>query len=197
MLLLLSRSEYIGTEARTPANHLLKLDFRFHNLEENQVKHLGHIDTRIEHIHRNCYLGILFRSFEFTYQPVMMFHLIIDKLTVVCSPLRIKRMKPLYDAFGMQMIVGKENGLADVFPAVNLQSVGHQFSQHMIDGIIVDEIAEQLVPLNVAVIFFGRRNALLHLFIRPYLFQLLLLFGSQLIITDAPVHEFRGAVFTL
>ena len=67
-------------QARTPANHLLKLDFRFHNLETNQVKHLGHIDTRIEHIHRNCYLGVLFRSFEFTYQPVMMFHLIIDKL---------------------------------------------------------------------------------------------------------------------
>ncbi len=50
-LFILAHAEYVGTEAGSATYHLHKLDTRAHTFEENEVKHVGHVDAGVEHIY--------------------------------------------------------------------------------------------------------------------------------------------------
>ena len=57
-LLVLSFAKYILRQTCSSSNHLHILDFALYSLEENEVQHIGHVYSRVEHIHRHSNLRI-------------------------------------------------------------------------------------------------------------------------------------------
>ena len=85
----------------------------------------------------------------------------------------------------MMMVVGKDDGLSDGVTAINLQSVLHEVNQHLVYGVLVEDIAEQLVMLNVSSVYLFIRNIQLCLFVLPNAFHLLFLLLGKLVILNA------------
>ena len=127
----------------------------------------------------------------------MVLHLVVYELAVVGTTFRIELMETLHDALGMTMVVGKDNGLANVLAAMHLQSVGHQFGEHVVDGVVVDEIVEYLATLYVAVVVLVLRNAVERLLILPHLLQFLALCRGEFVVLYAAVYHLRRTVLHL
>ena len=124
----------------------------------------------------------------------MVLHLIVYQLTVVSPSLWIESIKSLHYTLCVPMVIGKDDCLANILTAVNLLTIGHQFRKYIVNRIIIDKVAEYLVPFYVSMVFLILRNALDSLLILPHLFQFCTLFLAEFIILDASVYHLRGAV---
>ena len=84
-LLVVPWSEYVFRQSRASTNHLHKLDFALHYLEEHQVKHIGNIDASIEHIHTDGYLWITVTNLELVDEIFAVGDIVIDKGTELAA----------------------------------------------------------------------------------------------------------------
>ena len=125
-LLMLTSSIDVLAQTGTPTYHLHELDFRPHLLEEHQVQHIGHVNTRIHHIHRHGYLRQLVTYFERINQRLCIVHLVVYQYTEISSVFGIKFTEALHYQFGMVVLLGKDDGLPDAFPALYPKSACHQ-----------------------------------------------------------------------
>lgn len=145
------------TQTGSAANHLPELDLALDDLEEHQVQDVRYVDTRIQHIHTDGYLRLSITDFELVDEVLRIGDIVVDEDTEPRSILGIQHTEPLDDEFGMAVVVGKDDGLADTFPALHLQTVFHEVLQDGIDRILIEEIAENLIPGDVPVVISGGR----------------------------------------
>jgi type I restriction enzyme, R subunit len=64
------------------------------------------------------------------------------QLTVVGTALWVKRTKTLHYAFCVLVVVCKDDCFAHILATINLQAVGHQLREYVVDGVVVNEVAE-------------------------------------------------------
>ena len=90
------------------------------------------------------------------------------------------------------MVISKDNSLADGVTTIYLQAIIHQIYNHLVNGVLIEDIAKQLIVLNIAFVQFVIRNVQLCLFIFPDALHLLFLLLRQLIILDTVLQDICG-----
>ena len=184
--LLILSAEDSRTQSGATANHLPELDFTLDDLEENQVQDVRYVDTRIQHIHGNGYLRLLVTDFELVDEVLRIGDVVVNEDAEPRTIFGIEYAEPLDDELGVAVVVGEDDGLADTFPALNLQAVLHQVLQDGVHGVLVEDIAEYLVSCDVSMIIPGARvQRLAGGLILPDHLHLLLLLLGQAVVLDA------------
>lgn len=147
------------TRAQTgiAANHLPELDLALDDLEEHQVQDVRYVDARIQHIYGNGYLRLSIPDFELVDEVLRIGDVVVDEDAEPRSILGIQHTEPLDDELGMAVVVGKDDGFADTFPALHFQAVFNEVLQDGIDRILIEDIAENLIPGDVPVVISGGR----------------------------------------
>ena len=124
----------------------------------------------------------------------MVLYLIVYQLAVVFASFRIECIKALHYTLCMPMVIGKDDCLANILTAMYLLTIGHQFRKYIVNRIIIDKVAEYLVPFYVSMVLLILWNALQCLLVFPHLFQFCTLFLAEFIILDASVYHLRSTV---
>ena len=145
------------TQTGTAANHLPELDLALDDLEEHQVQDVRYVDARIQHIYGNGYLRLSIPDFELVDEVLRIGNVVVDEDAEPRPILGIEQPEPLDDKLGMAVVVGEDDGFADTFPALHLQTVFHELLQDGIDRILIEDIAENLIPGDVPVVISGGR----------------------------------------
>ena len=57
----------------------------------------------------------------------MVLYLIVYQLTIVFASLGVESIKPFHDTLCMPMVIGKDDGLANILTAMYLLTIGYQF----------------------------------------------------------------------
>ena len=142
-----------------------------------------HIDAGIQHIHRDGNLGQFLRVGEIVDGALGIFQRL--SMTMAYRADGILLVEHLQDGFGVAVILGKDDGLAQFFAVVDFQAVGHQQGKRLADGILVENPLVQGgridVPGQLAV-FIGEGILVLGLFL-----------GGQFIVDDALGQKFQLA----
>ena len=78
VLLVVVRPEQLRAQARAAPDHLPELDLRVDRLEEDQVRHLGHVDAGVEHVHRDRDVRRLVLLREVVEQALRILGVVVD-----------------------------------------------------------------------------------------------------------------------
>ena len=117
VLLVLSGPEQVRTETCSPTDHLPELDLRVDRFEEDQIRYLVYVDTRIEHIHRdgNVRHCVLFR--EIVDQGLSIRGIMVDDLGKITFIMRIMVVELLLVEFRVIVVPGENDGLGQLVVA--------------------------------------------------------------------------------
>ena len=127
----------------SPADHLPELCFGTHLLEEHQVHTLGHVDTSVHHIHRNCNMWFLFRLLEIVNDLLGIAVLTDHPLGKGSMVLGIELIEPIQDKLGMALVLGEDDGLAQPVAACHFDAPLHQVLKYQVHrSLIEDELIE-------------------------------------------------------
>ena len=181
---ILARRKQIRAEARAAPQHLPELGFRAHHLEEDQIEHFRHIDAGVEHIDRERNVRHLLLVGEVVNQALRIFGFVRHYPGEMALVVRVVDIETLGNKFGVGVVLGEDNGLAEPVAASHLLAPGHQVRQHLIDGVGV----EQPFIERSGIHFIGRRAILVPLQRIP----LLLFIIGKVIVFDAFTLEFEG-----
>ena len=125
-------------EAGAAADHLPELGLAHDLFEEDQIQHLRHVDAGVQHIHRNGDLRQLLRVGKLIDGALDVGHVVVDDLGPA-HEVRVLLAEDLEDLFGVGVVLGKDDGLADLVAVVDLEAVGHEDIQHLADGVLVED----------------------------------------------------------
>ena len=155
------------TQTGTPADHLPELRLAHNLLEEHQVQHLGYINAGIQHVHGDGNLGQLFRVREFVDGALGVGHVVVDDLGIA-GQVGILFAEDLQNFFGVAVVLGEDDGLAQLLPVVDLQAIGHQQVQGQTDGVLVEQPLVEgggLNPLGQLPVLVSKSGLILRLFL--------------------------------
>ena len=100
----------------------------------------------------------------------------------------------LNNELGVFVVVGEDNGLANLLATIDHLAAGHQMREHLVHGVDVENVVEYLAGGNVP----GRRGLLIekerplgHL-VFPDVLHLLLLLVGKVLVADAFLHYLGG-----
>ena len=168
-----------------PSYHLPELGLAHHLFEEYQVQHLRHIDAGVQHVYGDGDLRQLFRVGELVDGALSVGHVVVDDLGVA-RQMRILLAEHLQDLLSMTVVLGEDDGLAQLLPVVDFHPVGHQQIQGQLDGILVEEPLVEgggLDPLRQLPVFVGEGSLVFCLFLL-----------RQIVVGDALLQEFQLAL---
>ena len=103
----------------TAADHLPELGLAHYLLEEHQIQTLRHVDAGVQHVHRNGDLGQLFGIGELVNQALGIVDPVVDHLGKA-GQVGIFPVENLVDLFGVAVVLGEDNGLAQPLTVVDL-----------------------------------------------------------------------------
>ena len=174
-LLVLSRSEDVRRQSGSSSNHLHEFDFGTNLLEEDQVQNVGYINACVKHINRHGYLWVGIAYLQFVFQVLGVGNVVVNQHTEVKTVFRIKLVEAFHNLFCVEVVIGEYHSLSDTFSTLHFKAVLHQVLQHLVDGVLVEDIGEHLTRINVPGLSF----------ILPYFFKLFFFFVGQLVVLDA------------
>ena len=173
------------TQTGAPADHLPEFRFAHDLLEKHQIQHLGHINASVQHVHGDGDLGKLLGIGELVDGALGVGHVVVDDLGIA-GQVGILFAEDFQNFFGVAVVLGEDDGLAQLLPVVDLQSVGHQQVQGQTDGVLVEQPLVEgggLNPLGQLPVLVGEGGLILRL----------LLLG-QIGVGNALLQEFQFAL---
>ncbi len=126
-------------EPRSATDHLPEFRLAHDLLEEDKVQNFGHVDTRVEHIDRDCDLRRqLLGVGEIVDRFLREFVVIIDD-SCISGHCRILLIEDVEDLFGVAVVLRKDNRLAEVRAVMDAQPALHQDVERLNDRVFVEE----------------------------------------------------------
>ena len=110
--LVLARAEQVRAQTSATADHLPELDPGFDRLGEDQIDHFRHVDTGVEHVHRDGDTEVVLRLLELLDQRIHMRNFVVDDLADLGAVLRVELAEQLFQMLGMVLPLGKDDCLA-------------------------------------------------------------------------------------
>ena len=139
MLLVHTRTEQVGTQARPASHHLEELDLGMDRFEKDEVHHLGPRRFPYQHVHRDRHTQLALTYQELLDQAVGILRIVIDHPGEVPTVMGIVRIESLLDENRMVVVTGKHDGLAQPVPHIRLHPVLHHELQNLVHGVLVEE----------------------------------------------------------
>ncbi|MNL55196.1 hypothetical protein D3C87_1785850 [compost metagenome] len=100
-----------GMKPRAATNHLPKLDLAEDGLGEHQVLNGRHVDTSIEHVHRDGHARHG-SKLEIIQRGISTLHVAVDDLDhTLALQLRVQAVEALVQPLGVSVANGKDDGL--------------------------------------------------------------------------------------
>ena len=172
------------TQAGAAADHLPEFGLAHDLFEEYQVEHFGHIDAGVQHIHRDGDLGQFSGVGKFVDGTLGVGHIVVDDLGIA-GQVGVLLVEDVQDGFGVAVVLGEDDGLAQFFAVVDFEAVGHQQVEGFADGILVEEPFVEgggLDAFGQFAVFVGEGGLVLGLFL-----------GGEFVVDDALFEEFEFA----
>ena len=138
--LVVAGAEQVGAEPGPAPDHLPELGPGAHELEEHQVDALGDVDAGVEHVDRDGDMGGLVGHREVVDEALGVFHLVGDHPGEVAGvESRVIGDEPFVDEVGVALVLGEDDRLAQAVSAGDLDPVGHEVLERLVDRVGVEQ----------------------------------------------------------
>jgi len=141
VLLVAPRPEEIRTEPRAAPDHLPELDPGVDRLEEDEIRDLGDVDARVQHIHGDGDVRRLVGLGEVVDQTLRISGVVVDHAREAPRGVRVVRAEASFDELRMLMVPSEENRLGEPVAALHRMPALHQVPERLVRRIAVEEPA--------------------------------------------------------
>ena len=132
-------AEEIGAQPRPAPKHLPEFCLRADDLEEDEIDDLGHVDAGVEHVDGDGDVRGFLGPREIIDQGLGVLGLEIDHASERSLEMWIVLVKPLDDEGRVIVVLGEDDRLAEPVAVRDLQALGHQLFERLVDGVSVEQ----------------------------------------------------------
>ena len=175
-------------------DHLPELNLGLDLLKEDQVEDFWHVNAGVKHINGDGNLRHLSGHTEIVDKVLGVCNLIVNQHAEIAAVFRIQVCKAMDNELGVVVVVGKDDGLANLLATIYHLTAGHQVREHLVHGIDVEDIVEYLARSDVPgrIRFLIKKHLTLGHLVLPDILHLLLLFIGKVFIADTFLHNLGG-----
>jgi hypothetical protein len=110
-----------------------------HELGEDQIDDLRHVDAGVEHVDRDGDVRRLVRLRECVDQRLRVRQLGMNDARERAFVVEVILVEALADVLSVQLIFGEDDGLAEAIATLHALVTSHQVFEHLVDRVLVEQ----------------------------------------------------------